>query len=208
MKKILISLLLLIGCNLAFANPNEYDVIYHEYQAIYTPSENSWSAESIADDSIVLKKELIEGAGSYSRYNYEDGHLAFALATDCELIKDNKLIIVDNNLLKYYKMTYNGDSFEQEPLSPEELQQLFPQAEIFKISLIDKDNKTWLHKPIFKKRTILLYNDTDRFFHKISCKNKNVQDSELKGLITFSRYGFYKFTHFGEHKGKLIFYVR
>ena len=34
----------------------------------------------------VLTKELIEGSGSYSRYNYPDGSLAFALTTDCEIL--------------------------------------------------------------------------------------------------------------------------
>ena len=58
-------------------------------------------------------KKLIEGAGSYSLYNYSDGRLAFALTTDCEFIKDDKLIIIDNNLLKYYKLIFNGENFEQ-----------------------------------------------------------------------------------------------
>ena len=66
----------------------------------------------------------------------------------------------------------------------------------------------WLHKPLFKKKTILLVNDTDRYFHKITCKSKNIQDSEIKGLITIPRYGIIRFTHFGKHKGKLTFYIR
>lgn len=209
MKKVLIiSLFLLMGCNLVLANPNPYDVIYNEYQAIYTPSENSWSAGGIADDSIILTKELVEGAGSYSKYTYNDGTLAFALSTNCEIIKDGKFIVVDNNLLKFSKVIYDGSSFEQIPMSEEEVSQIFDKVELFKISSIDKDNKTWIHKPLFKKKTILLYNDTDRFFHQITCKTKKVQDENIKGLITISRYGIFRFNHFGEHKGKLIFYVR
>ncbi len=208
MKKFLISLFLLMGCNLVLANPNPYDVIYDEYQAIYTPSENSWSAGGIADDSIILTKELVEGAGSYSKYTYEDGTLAFALPTDCEIIKDGKFIVVDNNLLKFSKVIYDGESFEQVPMTEEEVRQAFEEVELFKVSSIDSDNKTWLHKPLFKKRTILLYNDTDRFFHQINCKSKNVQNLDIKGLITFTRYGIFRFNHFGEHKGKLIFYIR
>lgn len=208
MKKVLVVLSLLVGCNFVFANPNPYDVIYNEYQAVYTPSENTWSAGGLADDRIVFTKEVVEGAGSYSRYNYEDGSLAFALSTDCEIIKDGNLIVVDNNLLRYYRIIYDNGSFEQVPMSAEEVQQIFPDAELFKVSNIDNDGKTWLHKPLLKKKTILLFNDTDRFFHKITCKSKNAQDSDIKGLITFSRYGIYRFKHFGKHKGELVFYIR
>ena len=136
------------------ANPNPFDVIHDGYQAVYVPSEEIWVAGGVADDRIVLTKELVEGAGSYSRYNNSDGSLAFALATDCELIKDGKLIVVDNNLLKYSRIIYDGSSFEQIPMSDEEIQQAFPNAELFKVSNIDNDGKTWLHKPLFKKKTI------------------------------------------------------
>ena len=66
----------------------------------------------------------------------------------------------------------------------------------------------WIHKPIFKKKTFILVNDTDRFFHRITCKSKNTQDPEIKGLFTISRYGIIRFTHFGERDGKLTFYIR
>ena len=66
----------------------------------------------------------------------------------------------------------------------------------------------WIHKPLFKNKKILLVNDTDRYFNKISCKSKNIQDSKIKGLITISRYGIFKFKHYGQRDGKLIFYIR
>ena len=80
--------------------------------------------------------------------------------------------------------------------------------QIFKVSQIDTDNKTWLHKPFGKDKTILLLNDTERFFHQIKCNSTKAQDKNLKGLITFSRYGIYTFKHLGERNGKLIFYIR
>jgi hypothetical protein len=105
-------------------------------------------------------------------------------------------------------MEYDNGRFEQVPMEINEVQQLFPDVELFKVSNIDNDGKTWLHKPLFKNKTILLFNDTDRFFHKITCKSKKAQDVDIKGLITFSRYGIYRFKHFGKHKGELVFYIR
>lgn len=208
MKKILCLILLFFVTNLVKANPNEYDALYHDYQAVYTPSEAVWTSGGIADDSIVLTKKLVEGTGSYSKYLYSDGSLAFALASNSEFIKNGKFIVVDNNLLKFSEIVYNEGSFEEIPLDFQSIQQLFEDVEIIKISKIDSDNKTWIHKPLFKKKEILLLNDTDRFFHGIKKSGKKVQDENIKGLITLSRYGIYSFKHFGERNGKLIFYVR
>ena len=58
MKKILCLILLFFVTNLVKANPNEYDALYHDYQAVYTPSEAVWTSGGIADDSIVLTKKL------------------------------------------------------------------------------------------------------------------------------------------------------
>ena len=61
---------------------------------------------------------------------------------------------------------------------------------------------------MLKNKTILLVNDTDKYFHQITCKSKGAQDEEIKGLVTFNRYGIFNFKHFGKRDGKLIFYIR
>lgn len=212
MKKVLLSLLLLGLSSFAFAEEiteeNPHNLIRHNDRIFYSELNNTWHTEPLDEESQVLNKTLYEGAGSYSTYYKEDETLAFALATDCELIHNGKLIIVDNNVLKYYKLEYNNGFIEQIELNELELKDIFPQAEIFKLSQIESDNKIWLHKPFRKKRTLLLINDTDKFFHGITCKSKNIQDAEIKGLITISRYGIIRFTHFGEYKGSLTFYIR
>ena len=213
MKKVLLSLFLLFGLtNFTFAEEimeeNPHNIIRHNDKILYSQLNSTWFKEPQDGEELVFIKNLYEGAGSYSIYNKEDGSLAFALATDCELINNGKLIIIDNNVLKYYKLEYNNGSVEQIELTDEEIQEVFPQAEIFKLSQIDSDNKIWLHKPFKKQRTLILVNDTNKFFHGITCKSKNVQDSEIKGLIKISRYGIIRFTHFGEYKGSLTFYIR
>ena len=208
MKKVLLSLLLFSFSSTVFADDNTLNLIKNEDKVFYSQENSIWLKEPETNNEQILTKTLFEGAGSYSIYNKEDGSLAFALATDCELINNGKLIIVDNNILKYYKLEYNGRSIEQIELTDEEIQEVFPEAEIFKLSQIESDNKIWLHKPFRKERTLILVNDTDKFFHGINCKSKNVQNPEIKGLIKISRYGIIRFTHFGEYKGSLTFYIR
>lgn len=190
------------------ATENPHNALFDGDIAVYSKASSMWSNVESAEDDIVLKKTLIEGVGSHSIYNKEDGSLAFALSTNYEFVKDGKLIIVDNDLLKYYEMIYDADSFKQRELTEAEIQEIFPDYEVFRISQIDSDNKIWIHKPFGKNRKLVLVNDTDRFFHRISCRWKNVQDSEIKGLISISRYGIITFKHFGERDGKLIFYIR
>ena len=208
MKKVLLSLLLFSFSSTVFADNNTLNLIKNEDKVFYSQENSIWLKEPENNNEQILTKTLFEGAGSYSIYNKEDGSLAFALATDCELINNGKLIIVDNNILKYYKLEYNSRSIEHIELTDEEIQDVFPEAEIFKLSQIESDNKIWLHKPFRKERTLILVNDTDKFFHGINCKSKNVQNPEIKGLIKISRYGIIRFTHFGEYKGSLTFYIR
>lgn len=208
MKKIFLILTFLLLMLPTFAETESPTVLINNSEVYYSKDSNTWSSAKLDDNSIMLTKTLVEGTGSYSRYNYSEDSLAFALATDYEFLKNGKLIIVDNNLLSYSQMIYDGENFQQIPLNIDEIQEVFQDAEILRVSNIDDDNKTWLHKPFLKKKTILLVNDTDKCFHKLTTKSKNVQDEEIKGLLTFSRYGYYKFKHFGQRDGKLIFYIR
>lgn len=208
MKKMFCILGLLFSMNVVFALPDSYEIMQDNSQLFYSPSNDVWASSQIYDDSIVLNKKLYEGTGAYSVYNYFDGSLAFALATGDEFIYDGKFVIVDNNLLKFSKIIYNGSVFEIVAMEYEEILEIFPDIEIIKVSWIDDDNVMWIHKPFLEKKTILLFNDTERFFHGLMCKSKYSQDDVLKGLITFSRYGIYRFKHYGMRDGKLTFLIR
>ena len=120
MKKVLLSLLLFSFSSTVFADDNTLNLIKNEDKVFYSQENSIWLKEPETNNEQILTKTLFEGAGSYSIYNKEDGSLAFALATDCELINNGKLIIVDNNILKYYKLEYNDGSIEQIELTDEE----------------------------------------------------------------------------------------
>lgn len=216
MKKFLLILLSLFLMNFSFVfaeenieKINEYDAIHNIYQAVYNPETNIWTADKVVDEeNIILTKKTIEGASAYSQLFYPDERLALTLTTDFEFIKDGRFIGIDNNNLKFYEVIYNGDYFEEVPLSLLEIQKLFPDTEILRLSQIDADHKMWIHKPLFKKKEFLIVNDSDKSYFKLTPKMKLLQKSEIKGLIIIPTYGFYTFTHFGEYKGKIRIYVR
>lgn len=210
MRRALFVFLFLIISPFVLADEYVFDKVLNNRSISYIPSESTWTTSNVVkENNIILTKKLVEsGSGSYSIYNYSDGSLAFALSTGLEILKNNKLIIVDNNLLKFYKLIFTDDGFKQVLLSDKEIKEIFPDREIFKISYIDSDNRVWLHKPFNKVKKILLLNDTDSCFYGLNTKSKNTQDKDFVSLITFRRYGIYNFNHFGEYKGKITFYIR
>ena len=51
-------------------------------------------------------------------------------------------------------------------------------------------------------------NKTTKYEHVIPQLVAIEQNPDIKGLITFNRYGIFTFKHLGERNGKLIFYIR
>lgn len=209
MKKVCLGLILsilLLGFT-SVANACNFEGLYENYQAVYTPSSGTWSSGGMAEDRIVLTKKTSVGTGSYSEYYYSDGSLAASLNSNYEFLKEGMLIAVDNAKLKYSKVVYTDSKFEELPLTCEELKKIFPNAEIIKISQF-KNNKITIKKGLFKEKTVLLVNDTDGYFHKFTFKPESVKKTDVKGLITLSKYGKVEFSHYGDNEGKLTIYVR
>ncbi len=181
--------------------------LYDGCQAVYMPSTNTWTTGGMAEDRIILTKKVSEGSGNYSEYYSSNGKLAAALSSDFEFIKDNQLFAVDNASLKYYKVVYQNSNFVQVQLTEEELQQVFPNAEIIKISQFH-NGKLIVNKKLFKNKEILLVNDTDKYFHKYSFNPSKIQKTDVKGLLKIEKFGKIEFSLFGENENKLTIYVR
>lgn len=211
MKKVLLGITTLLVCMFVFSNfagaACNLEGIYDNYQAVYNPVNDAWNTGSMADERVVLTKKTSSGSGSYSEYYYADGNLAVALSSNYEFVKDGKLIAVDNAGLKYYKVVYKDSKFEQVPLCNDELQKLFPKAEIVKISQFT-NNKIKIKKPYRQDKIVLLVNDTDKDFYKYSYEPSDVQKSDIKGLIKLTKRGKIEFSHYGDNEDKLIINVR
>ncbi len=211
MKKFITGLFTLVFalCISCIANAADIEGIYDKGQAVYIPSANVWSTGAMSEGRIVLTKKTTDGSGNYSQYFYGNGKLAIALKSNFEFVTNGKLIGVDNASLKYYKINYNKKTkkFSQTLMNEKELQALFPDAKIVKISQFE-NNEFTLKKQFFKDRTILLLNDTDKYFHKYTFNPKYVQTTDIKGLITVKHFGKVKFSLFGDKTNMLIIKVK
>jgi len=209
MKKFLICLLVLfLNVINASADENLYELVNNSSQVIYNPINASWSLNTDNNEGILLVKRASEGTGSYSQYLFTDNRIAFTLPTAVEIIKNGKLIAVDDDELKFTEIVYDGEVFLENPLSPEKIEELFPEFTVFRLSQVENDNKIWLHKPFGKNKKFIFINDTDRFFHKLSAKDKKVQTDNLRCFVNIYRYGIFNFIHYGKRNGKLTIYVR
>lgn len=185
------------------------DALYDKDKAIYSIETGKWYlGEPISDDDIVLTKKLFTGTGAYSQYYYPDGTLAISLCSGYEFVKDGLLVIVNNENLTYSKLVYSDGVFEEAPIEFLEIQTMFPETQLVRLSLLDSDNKMWVHKPLFKKKSLFFINDTDKYYYNLTAKVKSLQPTELRSFVVLSHYGFYTFTHFGERNGKIRLYVR
>lgn len=180
------------------------DPVYKNDKVIYDTKTKCWSKEE-NKEGIILYKKTSSGTGSYSIYYYKCDKPAFQSGSNFEFIDDKKLIAVDNASLKYSKIIFDGSKFIQIPLEIEELKTIFPDVEIIKISRF-KNNKLTIKKPLFKKKTVLLVNDTDEFFHKYFVSPESSANKNIKGLITLSKkFTKVKFCHLGEKDGLTIY---
>lgn len=180
------------------------DPVYENDKVIYDTKTKCWSKEE-NKEGIILYKKTSSGTGSYSIYYYKCDKPAFQSGSNFEFIDDKKLIAVDNASLKYSKIIFDGSKFIQIPLEIEELKTIFPDVEIIKISRF-KNNKLTIKKPLFKKKTVLLINDTDEFFHKYFVSPESSANKNIKGLITLSKkFTKVKFCHLGEKEGLTIY---
>ena len=155
MKKICFLLLAMFIFLPVFADIEDFDYVDDGQQITYNQYNDFWTIGGVNEDDIVLYKKLYDGAGSYSQYLDSDDKIIFTLTTNLEFVKDGVLYAINNDEFKYYRIVYNGQSFEEIPLSYGEIQELFPDVNIISLTLIDDDNKMWIHKPIGQKKKIL-----------------------------------------------------
>lgn len=180
------------------------DPVYENDKVIYDTKTKCWSKEE-NKEGIILYKKTSSGTGSYSIYYYKCDKPAFQSGSNFEFIDDKKLIAVDNASLKYSKIIFDGSKLIQIPLEIEELKTIFPDVEIIKISRF-KNNKLTIKKPLFEKKTVLLVNDTDEYFHKYFVSPESSANKNIKGLITLSKkFTKVKFCHLGEKDGLTIY---
>lgn len=198
MKNFIIILSILFLCSPVFAGNME--PVLNNTKLFYSPKSNLFSIGKSNEGDISISKKTSTGTGNYSIYSFSDNNEPTMLGSDYEFVFNGRLITCHNAELKIYELVYNGKNFEEKQLTDEQIQEIFPNAEIIKISQFNQDKKLTVKKHFLKKKDFLLLNDTKEYFHKYSFQPQSVKISPVGGLFKVSSIGKITFSHFGQDK--------
>lgn len=198
MKKfVLILMVLLLGIS-AFGV--DMEPVLNSTKLFYSPKSNLFSIDSSNVGDISISKKTSTGTGNYSIYSFSGNNESMMLGSDYEFLFDGRLIACHNAELKIYELIYNGRNFEEKQLTDEQIKEIFPNAEIIKISQFNNDKKLTIKKQFMEKKDFLLLNDTKEYFYKYSFHPRSVKFSPVGGLFKASSIGKITFSHFGQNK--------
>lgn len=192
MKKIFLTLIILI---LASLSANSFDFV--ENSVYYNLQTQKWSAKRTTPKDIKLIYKMYSASGGYSEYYNNRGKLAIGPFSNREFIDDGNLIGIDNGNLKLIKYYYDNGYFRNSILDEGYIGKLFPEIEIIKLSKFVNNEITIYKKPLEQKK-ILILNDTKNNYYKYTFKPANIEDKDITGLITVSKFGKIIFSHYGD----------
>lgn len=192
MKKIFLTLIILISASLS---ANSFDFV--ENSVYYNLQTQKWSAKRTTPKDIKLIYKMYSASGGYSEYYNNRGKLAIGPFSNREFIDDGNLIGIDNGNLKLIKYYYDNGYFRNSILDEGYIGKLFPEIEIIKLSQFVNNEITIYKKPLEQKK-ILILNDTKNNYYKYTFKPANIEDKDITGLITVSKFGKIVFSHYGD----------
>lgn len=192
MKKIFLTLIILISVSLS---ANSFDFV--ENSVYYNLQTQKWSTKRTTPKDIKLIYKMYSTSGGYSEYYNNRGKLAIGPFSNREFIDDGNLIGIDNGNLKLIKYYYDNGYFRNSILDEGYIGKLFPEIEIIKLSQFVNNEITIYKKPLEQKK-ILILNDTKNNYYKYTFKPANIEDKDITGLITVSKFGKIVFSHYGD----------
>lgn len=164
----------------------EYEGIYDNNQVVYSPSSVFWSEGAVSKDSITLVKHTADTIEKSSNYKFECGEVK--LNSNFEFLFSGRLIGVDNDNLKFYELIYKDNAFVESPLSYEQVQEIFADTDVIKISDFSKGTYNIINHA--DEKEILIFNDTEETFDNYSIMpEKSAFNKDIKANIKIPRRG-------------------
>lgn len=203
MRKIFLSILILSGLVL---NVKASELLNIPYKGIKEEGKlkianDVWTDNVKRRDENYFIKMISDGTGSYSEFYNSDGTFAFTTGCQYEFIKNGDLIGYSNQDLKFYDYTYSDKLLSRRELTEEEVQALFPDFKIIKISEFSPNTNSLKVKKDKMNFKVILLNDTDRNFYNYSFTSGNSKFElyPLTGFINIKKRGMIQFSHFGDN---------
>lgn len=195
MKKFLLTMVMVGLCSVSALAA---DYVEETQSVYYNPANSSWNAVQQTDDDIRLINKSFVGSGGFQEYYYVDGKLAIGPEMNVGFLNNGEFIGINSHDLKFFKYVYQDGKFVSVQLNKDDIQKLYPDAEIVKISEF-KDNCITLEKKLFETKSYILINDTDESFYKYSYKPQSVNPSYIKPFIKVGVQGKITFSHYGNN---------
>lgn len=199
MRVLLVILTLLLTSSYSFAY--NYPTTIQSYLDVnqkvnYNETTKTWSRLP-KTSGITFTKHMTVGTGGYTEFLNQKKY--YSANTTLEFFDGNKLIGYNQHTLKFYELSFNGKEIIHRELTPSEIQKLFPNTEIIKVSDF-KNDKITVKKPFFKAKTFLLINDTNRDFYKYSYEKHGNGTELIKSVIDIQKPRTLVFSHFGSRE--------
>lgn len=210
MKKILY-ILFIICIGLSASAEDLQSIPYRnlDEEAKLKVSDDIWTTKVTRKDTDYFIKFISDGSGSYSEFYNSDGSFAFNTGCQYEFIYKGSLIGYSNPDLKFYDFTLTNGELVRRELTFEEIQALFPDYKIIKISEFSPNTNSLKIKKDKHNFKIILLNDTDRNFYHYSFTSGNARFKTypLTGFIDIKKKGMIQFSHFGENTANFPWYI-
>ena len=171
--------------------------------------EDTWTTKVERKDSDYFIKFISTGTGNYSEFYKSDGDFAFTTGCQFEFIHNGDLIGYSNQDLKFYDFSLIGGEITRRELSEEEIQVLFPDYKIIKISQFSPNTNSLKVKKDKHHFKVIILNDTDKNFYHYSFTsgNSKFKTYPLAGFLDIRRKGMIQFSHFGDNTEASPWYI-
>ena len=203
MKKIFLSLVLASSLSLSTFASDTLNIPYKNLKKnakiTYNEELDSWSTKVNKHSPDVFVKNISDN--NTSEYLYPDETLAFSTNCNYEFLNGKDLIGYSNSDLKFYDFAFLNGELTKRELTEEEIQALFPNFKIIKISEFSPKTSSLKIKKHNLSEKIIILNDTDKNFenYTFTSGNTKINIYELAGFIEIRKKGMIQFSHFGEN---------
>lgn len=212
MKKIFLSILalILLSINVKATEQNsiQYKNLKNKSHITYNEELDAWSNKVDKRSGNYYIKMTNDDMNS-EFVNPNDETNTFSTGCTYEFLKDKDLIGYSNSDLKFYDFALiNGELVKRE-LSEEEVQALFPDFRIIKISEFSPNTNSLKIKKHGLNEKVIILNDTEKTFNNYTFTSGNAKFNTypLSSFIEVTKKGMIQFSHFGENTEVTPWYI-
>lgn len=185
----------------------EYKNVKNNSKIIYNQDKDIWSQNiNRKEKKYFIKKQSLNGESIYTSF---DNTLSFSTECQYEFLENGNLIGYSNKHLKFYDFAIVDNELTKRELSAEEIQALFPQYKIIKLSEFSKNTNSLKIKKDKHNFKIILLNDTENKFdnYSFSTNNAKFEKYQLIGFLNIHKKGMILFSNYGENSETTPWYV-